>query len=296
MITVIIPTRNRPYDLVSCLWGLSYQVRDGLIEQVIVIDDHSRQPYGEIVEQCGIEHEIPITWVRNPGPPGAAAARNFGATLASGKILAFLDDDAIVASGWSKAIAHHLNQPNVNAITGQILPLDLRGIFSRARQLRYDIRRGEALRSRRPVEFSAGGNSAIYRADFESIGGFDTDFVMMHDRDLVLRMKEKNLLCYYVDDLIIYHQHHKGLLSIAGNTFASGYYRLLLERHHPSVPPFTFRSYVTSLRTLIRAAMENHIVLAPALVAAAIEAAHSVSYYFHRLTANTLVPPEGYDL
>lgn len=86
--TIIIPTHNRAVLLeravVSALMSCP---RDG---EVLVVDDKSELPAAQVLAHL---EDARLKVTINPGPSGAASARNWGATQAEGELLFFLDDD-----------------------------------------------------------------------------------------------------------------------------------------------------------------------------------------------------------
>jgi glycosyltransferase involved in cell wall biosynthesis len=96
IVTVIIPSRDRPGELRRCLEALGRQDADVPFE-IVVVDDGSMPPVA--VAEARV--------VRTSGQ-GPAAARNAGAAAAMGAILAFTDDDTIPAPGWVRTIVSHL--------------------------------------------------------------------------------------------------------------------------------------------------------------------------------------------
>jgi glycosyltransferase involved in cell wall biosynthesis len=282
MISVIIPTKDRPSALIACLRGLAAQNSLELLSRVVVVDDYSREPYEGLVRRASAEYNLPVTYISNQGVAGAATARNEGAKYAKGDVLAFLDDDAVPTHSWLKAIAEGMLEHKSAAITGRILPLDHHHLFSQARQLRYEIRQCRALARTGPVNFLAGGNAAVWRTDFEQLGGFDPRFKLMHDRDLVFRMAREKKFCFYIHDLVIRHQHYKGLWLTLGQSFTSGYYRLQLERHHPDIKTWSLREQWRSWADLALAAAASSKQILPALIAALTEFLHCCGYLASR--------------
>lgn len=278
MISVLIPTQDRPLDLLACLHGLAKQNAPSLLSRVIVVDDNSRTPYPEIIEQFAAEYRLPLHYIASSGQAGAAHARNLGAAHAEGEILAFLDDDAVPEPDWLQVIARELPQLDAVAITGRILPLDEQHLLSRARQLWYSLRERLALADSGQVSFLAGGNAAIWRADFEEMGGFDTTLTMMHDRDLVLRMAARGKRCFYVHSLVIHHRHYKGFGVAVEQTYRSGYYRLVLEQKHPQVRRWSVAEQIQSFVPLLHAARTDPDETLPALAAGAMGLVHSSGY------------------
>jgi glycosyltransferase involved in cell wall biosynthesis len=87
-VSVVIATRNRPHLLSVAIGSIAAQTYEGVIETVVVFD------------QCDPSHAQesddalrPVRLTRTTDRVGLAAARNTGAELASGELLAFLDDD-----------------------------------------------------------------------------------------------------------------------------------------------------------------------------------------------------------
>jgi glycosyltransferase involved in cell wall biosynthesis len=89
MITVIIPTYNRLHLLDAALRSVAAQtVRDDI--EVIVVNDGGPSVAPVV---CAWENLLDIKLVELDRRVGPAAARNVGIELASGKYIAFLDDD-----------------------------------------------------------------------------------------------------------------------------------------------------------------------------------------------------------
>lgn len=173
MLSAIIPTHDRPAPLRSCLFTLQCQeVREGELE-VVVVDDGSDADIQAIVRD--IEGEIPVRFERQQ-LGGLNAARNRGAEMARGSVLAFLDDDTLVSPGWARALLAAFERHRCAAVGGRVRlklaarePEWLAGCAHYLAQ--YDL--GEeprALSQDDPVP--VGANCAIDRNAFEASGGF----------------------------------------------------------------------------------------------------------------------------
>lgn len=101
-ISVVIPTRNQPDYLRTCLEGFAAQTAPHGAFEVIVVDDGSTQPLDTLA--ASFEGTIDLRIERRP-PDGVAAARNVGITLARGDSLILFDDDQCPASDM---VAHCL--------------------------------------------------------------------------------------------------------------------------------------------------------------------------------------------
>lgn len=166
MVSVVIPTRDRPAYLEAALASLAPQVAEAGGE-IVVVDDgagHARD----------VARRHDARYVARPDHPGLNAARNAGAAVAEGELVVFVDDDVLVAPGWlatllGAAAAH----PGWHVVGGPIEPR-LEG--SRARGCGRD---GPPVTSLDlgPVdaeaEFVWGANMLVTRAALELAGPFD---------------------------------------------------------------------------------------------------------------------------
>ncbi|WP_101775130.1 glycosyltransferase family 2 protein [Pasteurella oralis] len=86
MFSIIVPSYNRKAEIPTLLASLTTQTVHNF--EVIIIDDHSREP-------IEIENRYPFIYkvIRNTQNVGAAESRNIGAKQASYDWLLFLDDD-----------------------------------------------------------------------------------------------------------------------------------------------------------------------------------------------------------
>ncbi|MBV0903307.1 glycosyltransferase family 2 protein [Haloarcula salina] len=88
-VSVVVPTYNRPARLHRAIESISEQTYGNI--EIIVVDDHSKEPASSIVD--GISTAFDITVLRHSENRGANAARNSGIERATGEYISFLDDD-----------------------------------------------------------------------------------------------------------------------------------------------------------------------------------------------------------
>lgn len=91
LVSVIVPTYNRPERLVRSLESIAEQTYDEL--EIVVVDDASETPAAEAIEPLRDDFPYELVVIRHDENQGANAARNTGIREASGEFLAFLDDD-----------------------------------------------------------------------------------------------------------------------------------------------------------------------------------------------------------
>ena len=114
-ISVIIVTLNRPDCVSHCLDCLLDQVPRP--NQIIIVDaspdDHTRR----IVDRF-----YNVVYLRNENGYGRmTASRNIGLKVATGEIIAFLDDDAFPHPGWLENLVATYTDEKIGAVGGRAL-------------------------------------------------------------------------------------------------------------------------------------------------------------------------------
>ena len=177
-VSVIIATRDRPEDLSDCLEAL--RGLDPPPGEIVVVDSAS----GEAAGAATVAGRWNARLIRLE-QPGLSRARNAGALAATGRILAFLDDDCRVDPGWLLDLCAGFTDDGVEVVTGQLLPreieteaqrlflryshMDLRGFIPR----RYE--RGVSPSPHWPIDawrMGSGGNLAVRADVLRRLGGF----------------------------------------------------------------------------------------------------------------------------
>ena len=100
--SIIVPTYNRPRQIVLCLEALSRINYPHSKFEVIVVDDGSRLPVHTFVTPFVDKMNLTILTQENAGP---STARNAGANSAKGDFLAFTDDDCIPSPDWLQTLS-----------------------------------------------------------------------------------------------------------------------------------------------------------------------------------------------
>ncbi len=213
-ISVVIPTLMREHDLTECLLALAY-ADNGALHEVVVVDDGGSPP-ARI--DPGLARRAKIVLLHNERRRGASVSRNRAAEVATGEVLAFVDDDARVVADWFEVACAELAMGR-RALTGRVLPFDA-GVVSRARQWRYD-QRYKDLAPGAVVQFLAGGNSLVDREAFLAAGGFP-DQPTAGDNALVPRLRAAGVECTFCPQLRILHRNGKGLLTAAKEAWRAG--------------------------------------------------------------------------
>lgn len=124
LVSVVITSYSlrRFSDLLEALESLGQQ---NYTNTEIIFVGEGPEKLCERVEVFGREKDIPsLRTVFNDGRPGLSFARNVGVQHAHGKIVAFIDDDAVAAKDWIQSIVQvFLSKPEVIGVTGHAIPL-----------------------------------------------------------------------------------------------------------------------------------------------------------------------------
>jgi GT2 family glycosyltransferase len=224
-VSVVIATAGRPELVWRCVRSL-LDTRYPALE-VLVVDNHSDGPAAELSALARIDDHV--RYLREP-VPGASRARNLGAREATGELLAFTDDDAVVDAGWVAELAAELSVADrrPDCVTGLVLPmhLDTRaqqwfeafGGFGKGFQRREfgpDVPVPDPLYPLSPGIFGSGNNMAWHRQSFLDIGGFDPRLgpgrrtKAGEDLDLFVRLITGGGRLTYTPHALAWHEHRR---------------------------------------------------------------------------------------
>ena len=110
-ISIIIPTYNRAGALLQTMTSIATVVAPRDPVEIIVVDN------GSIDDTAGICREIKDRFPKHnwryfyDETPGLLTGRHLGAREAQGDILAFLDDDVLLAPSWLEALERRIRRP-----------------------------------------------------------------------------------------------------------------------------------------------------------------------------------------
>src|SRR4030042_6729008 len=102
-VSVVIATYNRPRSLSACLQSLEEQTVPPF-EVVVVIDGDQVEDTRAVVDAFESGNRLNVAEIVNGERRGATVSKNRGAEVASGDIVAFVDDDITLAPDWTAEI------------------------------------------------------------------------------------------------------------------------------------------------------------------------------------------------
>jgi glycosyltransferase involved in cell wall biosynthesis len=176
-VSFIIPVRDDAMRLSRCLESISGNDYPRDRVEVIVVDNESVDGSDRIARDARAD----VVTARHQR---VSALRNAGAAVARGDILAFVDADHEIDSGWIRRAVATLADDRV-AATGapSLAPSDGNWV-----QHRYDGLRPRVTH-RRDVEWLGSGNFAVKCDVFRSLEGFDESIETCEDVDLCRRLR-----------------------------------------------------------------------------------------------------------
>ncbi len=209
--TVVIPTYRRPDALARCLAALAVQTLDPAMFEVIVVDDGSGDPPHEIVQQAASRLQVRLV-TRDNGGPGAA--RNTGVAEASGRWVAFTDDDCTPEPGWLAALLRAAQAQPDALVGGRVENALTDNPFAEASQLLTSwLVHWYAHPDRYHRRFFTTNDMILPREAFLALGGFDTTALAdtAEDRDLCDRWRGRGWPMVYEPGAVVRHAHRMSL-------------------------------------------------------------------------------------
>jgi GT2 family glycosyltransferase len=236
-------------ELLGCLAVQTYP----LFETIFVVERN--EALAEGVREHALHLGLPVTIKFNDGEPGLSQARNLGASVASGDILGFVDDDTVLFNEWAAEVAQTFQDPDIIGVTGPVEPLwesepvtwlpeEFHWLLSCTTWAKWT--------SPREIRNAWGMNMAFRREAFAGGSGFSSEFGLRNggrapwidppseDVDFSIRVRRasgKRVL--FNPRVRVRHRVHGYRLSlkfIAHRAVSVGYQRQMIRRLYPPRP------------------------------------------------------------
>jgi glycosyltransferase involved in cell wall biosynthesis len=177
LITFVVPVRNDEAGLRRCLRSI---MRDGGgVDLRLVVADN-----GSSDGSAAAARALHATVLELPGVR-VGELRNRGAEAAAGDVLAFVDADHEISTGWIAAALETLEHPDVAAVGAPYSAPDPATWVQRL----YDAFRTHA-RGIQDVEWLGAGNLVVRADVFRRVGGFDGALEACEDVDFCQRLRK----------------------------------------------------------------------------------------------------------
>jgi glycosyltransferase involved in cell wall biosynthesis len=211
-ISVLICTRNRAKSLDATLQRFFAQRFAGGYEfELIVVDNASTDETSKVIESYAAQHPQTVRRLFE-SQPGLSFARNAAVRAARGEVVAFTDDDVLVAENWLDEIhCEFAADPNLSILGGRVLLADEK--LQRVTLVLCEERGYFGLPE--GVNFAIGANMAFRRELFDRLGLFDVRlgpgkfFAGSDDVEFVYRGLKSGRRLLYAPNVLVYHNHDR---------------------------------------------------------------------------------------
>ena len=203
-VSVVIPTRNRADLLRKALDSVFSQTYPPM--EIIVIDDASQDSRAYAGVDALLDSRV--RYVRNERPLGPSGARNAGIHLASGELVAFLDDDdEWLPEKLEKQVRTFLGDPEVGAVYCRHKLRDTKAGSVYSPSCTH-FASGWILTEQLVEDHTGPTSTYVIRRDcLLSVGCFDTLLRGREDWDLTIRLAERCKIGFVNEDLLIMNLH-----------------------------------------------------------------------------------------
>jgi GT2 family glycosyltransferase len=231
-VALVICTKNRPKALEKCLFAIGSLLPRP--DEIIIVDNDPSTG-----ATLAVASSFPgVRYVPEPRP-GLSVARNTGIRHCTSDLVAFTDDDVIVHSAWIGAVRRAFLGPQVAAMTGLVLPAELKSWAQFAFQVAglgwswgyrvvdFDEQFFNSMKDVGvPVwRIGAGANMAFRREVFTRVGLFDERLGAgaagcSEDSELWYRLLAEGYRCRYEPSAVVYHAHRLDREGLSEQTYS----------------------------------------------------------------------------
>jgi glycosyltransferase involved in cell wall biosynthesis len=227
-VSAIVPTCNRPLLLQRALQSIAAQTSTPF--ETIVIDDTAPDHWEITRKQLatwGFGHAQVVANSHVKGPSGA---RNTGAEIAHGELLAFLDDDDEWLPSYLNEMLRRFGRDDLDIVCADLL-CRFEDEVDRHGKSAPDRLRPQIFLTRNPGFI--GSNIVVRRSLYKDIGGFDESLLTAEDMDFGLRLSVRNDVKYarLPKRLVRFHDHKGPRLCTPAGTAMSAGIRRFYELH-----------------------------------------------------------------
>ena len=224
-ISVVVCTHNGAATLGPCLGSLMALRYPDF--EVLLIDDGSSHHIAEIVKG------YPQVRYQCQEHAGLSAARNLGARIATGSIIAYTDDDCIAHPDWLLHLSHAFMDETVAAAGGPNIPPPPRNRIERVVAAAPGAP-AHVLLNDTEAEHLPGCNLAIRKEALELIGGFRIELKTAGDDvDICWRLRETGRRLVFVPGAMVWHHRRFTIRAYLTQQFGYGQAEALLMKKHP---------------------------------------------------------------
>lgn len=208
-ISIVICTDGRARALANTLRCLLYL--DGPNFEVCVVHGPTEDGTTEVLVEWSGRIKVARNLERN-----LSASRNIGIAMATGEIVAFVDDDGLPEPAWTQQLLRAFDDPQVAGAGGIVMDhtgARVQYFYASADRLgNADWQRdtpadGFGFPYSFNFPYVQGTNSAFRRDALLAIGGFDEEFEFYHDEtDVCCRLVDEGWLIRQLPNAVVHHK------------------------------------------------------------------------------------------
>lgn len=203
LVSVVIPTYNRPVYLKRCIESVLAQTYNNI--EILVVDDNNPNTESRILTEqvmCMFLKNYKIKYIQHENNKNGSAARNTGWKHASGKYITYLDDDDVISVTKIQKQVECLEKLDDTwgcCYTGYKL-IKEHGDYQISTEKRQGNCYIDALM--RTMYMGSGSNLFLRKKVVDEINGYDESFQRNQDIEFLTRVLERYKIAY-VDDILL---------------------------------------------------------------------------------------------
>ena len=225
-VSVVVCSYNGAATLEECLHSLSKLNYPDY--EVILVDDGSRDNTRAIAEK------FPNVRYHFQKNMGLSAARNVGAELATGEVVAYTDSDCVADPHWLMYLMQAMQDQQVDAIGGPNVPPGSDSWTAKCVAASPGGPSHVMLDDQR-AEHVPGCNMAFKRSTLLGLGGFDVQFRQAGDDvDVCWRLMDAGFTIGYAPAALVWHHRRTSVRAYFKQQEGYGRSEAMLQLKHPS--------------------------------------------------------------
>jgi glycosyltransferase involved in cell wall biosynthesis len=224
-VSIVVCSYNGATTLEECLHSLTELNYPDY--EVILIDDGSKDNTAEIAAN------FPSVKYVHQVNKGLSAARNAGARLASGEIVAYTDSDCMADPEWLTYLVSAMQRQNVHAIGGPNIPPATDSATAKC-VAASPGGPSHVMIDDRTAEHIPGCNMAFYRDQLLECGGFDHQFRQAGDDvDICWRYLDRGWKIGFAPGAVVWHKRRNTVGAYLRQQKGYGRAEAMLRLKHP---------------------------------------------------------------
>jgi glycosyltransferase involved in cell wall biosynthesis len=160
-VSVCVCTYQRPKLLAELLDSLASQTFSLDKFEVIVVDNDQTASARSVVDEAVSQHPMLRILYDIEPTQGISYARNRTVKIASGELLAFIDDDEVASENWLLALTQTLDTCNADVVLGPVITVYPTGTLAWVKESRFFERQRYETGLHRDSDIGGTGNALI---------------------------------------------------------------------------------------------------------------------------------------